>query len=271
MIHGWFETSPHELDYGSGCRKCGYISMAQKNSIPYSEILQQFEKVHGKRYKYDDSTYRSVEDKMRIICSKHGEFYQKVQLHKDGTNCPKCMNELRGEKSRLSKKEFIERALLEHGDIYDYSKVKWVDQHTEITIICPKHGDFNQIPRDHFRGSGCITCNASRGERKIKLLLDNFKINYSMQQRFTGLEYDAPLKCDFYLTDRKVVIEYNGQQHYKAIKFFGGEQGLKITRSRDKAKRDWCINNSIRFEVIRYDEDIDKRMDEILSKDLSNH
>ncbi len=46
------------------------------------------------------------------------------------------MNELGGYKSRLSKKEFIERALLEHGDIYDYSKLKWVDQHTEICTAC---------------------------------------------------------------------------------------------------------------------------------------
>jgi|TARA_B110000444_G_C18585365_1_gene475932 very-short-patch-repair endonuclease len=48
-----------------------------------------------------------------------------------------------------------------------------------------------------------------------------------MQQRFTGLEYDGPLRCDFYLTDKKVVIEYNGRQHYKAVKFFGGKEDYK--------------------------------------------
>ena len=48
-----------------------------------------------------------------------------------------------------------------------------------------------------------------------------------MQQRFTGLEYDGPLRCDFYLTDKKVVIEYNGWQHYKAVKFFGGKEDYK--------------------------------------------
>ena len=87
-----------------------------------------------------------------------------------------------------------------------------------------------------------------------------------MQQRFTGLEYDGPLRCDFYLTDKKIVIEYNGRQHYKAVKFFGGDKELKLTQARDKVKKEWCINNDINFEVIKYDEIIQERMDEILAK-----
>ena len=266
QIHGWFETTPHQLDYGRGCSKCGYISMAEKNFVPFSETLKEFTKVHGNRYQYDSKTYKGASKKIKVICFKHGEFHQSVQFHKGGGNCPKCMNEYIGDKARLDKEEFLERALLEHGDIYDYSKVNWIDMHTEIIVICSKHGDFTQIPRDHFRGSGCTVCNASRGERKIKLLLDNFKINYSMQQRFTGLEYDGPLRCDFYLTDKKIVIEYNGRQHYKAVKFFGGDKELKLTQARDKVKKEWCINNDINFEVIKYDEIIQERMDEILAK-----
>ena len=266
QIHGWFNTTPHQLDFGRGCRKCGYISIAEKNFIPFSETLKEFTKVHGNRYQYDSKTYKGASKKIKVICSKHGEFHQSVQFHKDGGNCPKCMNEHNGDITRLDKEEFLERALLEHGDIYDYSKVNWIDMHTEIIVICSKHGDFTQIPRDHFRGSGCTVCNASRGERKIKLLLDNFKINYSMQQRFTGLEYDGPLRCDFYLTDKKIVIEYNGRQHYKAVKFFGGDKELKLTQARDKVKKEWCINNDINFEVIKYNEIIQERMDEILAK-----
>jgi very-short-patch-repair endonuclease len=85
-----------------------------------------------------------------------------------------------------------------------------------------------------------------------------------MQQRFSGLEYDGPLRCDFYLTDKKVVIEYNGQQHYKVIKFFGGKEGLKNTQARDLVKKMWCKRNSIGFEIIRYDESIEERLIEIL-------
>ena len=87
-----------------------------------------------------------------------------------------------------------------------------------------------------------------------------------MQQRFTGLEYDGPLRCDFYLTDKKVVIEYNGRQHYKAVKFFGGKEGLKNTQVRDLIKKTWCEKNYINFEIIKYDERIEERIDEIIAK-----
>tara|TARA_B110000483_G_scaffold184832_1_gene218637 strand:- start:34 stop:300 length:267 start_codon:yes stop_codon:yes gene_type:complete len=87
-----------------------------------------------------------------------------------------------------------------------------------------------------------------------------------MQQRFTGLEYDGPLRCDFYLTDKKVVIEYNGRQHYKAVKLFGGKEGLKNTQVRDLIKKTWCEKNYINFEIIKYDERIEERIDEIIAK-----
>ena len=50
----------------------------------------------------------------------------------------------------LSKDEFIERASLIHNDKYDYSKVVFVDDNTEVCIICPKHGEFWQKPKWHL-------------------------------------------------------------------------------------------------------------------------
>lgn len=209
VIHGWFEKAPHTLDYGSGCKECGYASGAEKNFIPFSETIKEFKKIHGNKYEYDKNTYEGASGGITILCKKHGEFHQGVQSHKNGAQCPRCIHELNGERAKLSKEEFIKRANFEHGQIYNYDKVNWIDQHSDVTIVCPKHGDFIQKPREHYRGSGCTTCNASRGERKIKILLDERKEKYNMQQKFFGLENKGQLRCDFYLTERKTVIEYN--------------------------------------------------------------
>jgi hypothetical protein len=53
---------------------------------------------------------------------------------------------------------FIEKAKLKHEDKYDYSKVEYVNSHTQIIIICKDHGDFLQIPNKHLLGTGCIKC-----------------------------------------------------------------------------------------------------------------
>ena len=59
---------------------------------------------------------------------------------------------------KITTAEFIERARDVHGDKYDYSKVNYVNRRTKVTIICSKHGEFEQIADHHLRDHGCIAC-----------------------------------------------------------------------------------------------------------------
>lgn len=55
--------------------------------------------------------------------------------------------------------EFLKESKIVHGDKYDYSKVKWVNSHTPVEIICPNHGSFFQTPKNHsVCGYGCNKC-----------------------------------------------------------------------------------------------------------------
>ena len=45
-----------------------------------------------------------------------------------------------------------------HSDKYDYSKVEYIHSKTKVTIICPKHGEFEQAPHIHKKGSRCPKC-----------------------------------------------------------------------------------------------------------------
>jgi serine protease inhibitor ecotin len=59
---------------------------------------------------------------------------------------------------KLTKKEFVEKAIKKHGEWYDYSKVDYVNNRTKVLIICPDHGGFWQTPHDHLSGCGCPYC-----------------------------------------------------------------------------------------------------------------
>lgn len=59
----------------------------------------------------------------------------------------------------MNKEQFIEKAKKIHGDKYDYSNVDYKGCKAKICIICPKHGEFWQIPNNHLNGSGCRKCN----------------------------------------------------------------------------------------------------------------
>jgi len=63
---------------------------------------------------------------------------------------------------RKTTEEFIQEARKVHGDKYDYSKVEYKDARTNVTIICPEHGEFPQLPTHHLKGCGCKKCKEDR-------------------------------------------------------------------------------------------------------------
>lgn len=73
---------------------------------------------------------------------------------KAGSNCPECCID----NLKLTTEEFIARAKAIHGNRYDYSKTKYVNSNTKITITCLKHGDFECLPGNHLKGCDCFLC-----------------------------------------------------------------------------------------------------------------
>lgn len=60
--------------------------------------------------------------------------------------------------AKLTTEQWIKKARTIHKDKYDYSKVRYINSQTKVCIICPKHGEFWQIPNNHTRGAGCPKC-----------------------------------------------------------------------------------------------------------------
>lgn len=67
-----------------------------------------------------------------------------------------------------SKKQFIIEAIEIHGNYYDYSEFIYAGHHTKGSIICPKHGKFEQTPKHHVkRKQGCNKC-SMRPKRNLE-------------------------------------------------------------------------------------------------------
>lgn len=93
---------------------------------------------------------------------------------------------------KLTTEEFIEKAKKKHGDLYDYSKVKYIKSNQKVIFICNRcHKEFLQLPNTHLVHGGCPECNYKEGMRnKIKRyakrfiekasILHNNKYDYSL-------------------------------------------------------------------------------------------
>lgn len=246
--HGEFwQTPANHLLYE--CSKCAY--KRRRNSLTQEQFITRANLIHKNKYDYSKTVYVNSSKKLSIICPIHGVFSQNANSHLRGIGCPKCGAE-KAIKKRLSTKEtFIEKATQIYKNLYDYSKVKYINSKTSVCIICSKHGDFYQTPNTHLNGHGYPKC--AKRNSQVKLftrLKTDLNLDLEFDKRLSWLKKQS---LDIYSEQYNFAIEYNGIQHYKSVDFFGGEKYLKTIQFLDKQKRNLCLENNCKLWIIKYD------------------
>lgn len=163
--HGQFLTTP-AVHLKSGCRKCAIEAQSSEYAKSSADFVSQSRQVHGDRYDYSKVAYKNKKTKVIIICPEHGEFEQVPSNHLMGAQCPVCARQKaakkrsrpQGERKVVSTETFIKQARIVHGDLYDYSKVVYVNSRSRVTIVCPAHGEFEQRASNHLVGNKCKSC-----------------------------------------------------------------------------------------------------------------
>jgi len=85
----------------------------------------------------------------------------------------------------------------------------------------------------------------SKGERKIMTYLDKMNIEYIAEFRIDDCKDQITLPFDFYLPKYNLCIEFDGEQHYRPIEYFGGEKKFNNQLRRDYIKDMYCLDNKI--------------------------
>ena len=99
---------------------------------------------------------------------------------------------------KLTQEEFVAKAREVHGEKYDYSKAKYVNNRTKVCVICPEHGEFWQVPYSHLNSYGCPKCAAIVRNSKItKSTLDfvgRAKSIHGEKYDYSKADYKAALE-----------------------------------------------------------------------------
>ena len=91
--HGIFRQMASNHLAGQNCPKCRIY----RKSFSNSEFIEKAIKVHGEIYDYSQVEYKYNHINVKIVCKKHGFFYQRPKNHLLGCGCPICGNEKRKE------------------------------------------------------------------------------------------------------------------------------------------------------------------------------
>lgn len=257
QLHGEFWMTPNRHLSHGGCPKCSSVKR-----LTTEEFIQRARETHGDKYDYSKVEYKNSYTKVCIICPIHGEFWQQPNTHLRTYGCPKCSSQ----RYKITPQEIVLQKFREtHGFKYDYSLVQYSGLSHKVSIICPKHGIFEQRPHDHILGRGCPICSESHGEREISKWLNKHNIEYLReykiipQQVLFGVN---TFKVDFFLPLHNTIIEFNGKQHYIKQDCWQSEEQFQNQKDRDKRLKDYCKNNNIHLIVIPYT--MEKNIEKIL-------
>jgi len=253
--HGPFEQRIYmHIFRKQGCPKCEGLKMSN------DEFIEQSSKIHKNLYLYPRTIFSGKRKKVIITCKIHGDFTQLAYSHLNGIGCSHCAG-----CAKSNNIEFINKSNKIHNYLYDYSKVNYKNAHIKIDIICKKHGIFKQSPNKHLCGKGCPICNNSKGENLIIKYLLNKNIKFETQYKFEKCKFKRELKFDFYLPEYNSCIEFDGDQHFNKFRFENNDDKLNIRKKRDEIKNIYCEENNIKLYRIKYTENIENKLKEILN------
>jgi len=158
--HGEFHQRAMKHMRGAECEICGRKKGSTNRRISTEKFIKRAKAKHGNKFDYSKTKYSLADNKLIIICPKHGQFEITPYHHLENQGgCLDCLGEANRNRFIKSKEKFLEQAIKIHADKYDYSKVDYKGAKVKVRIICPWHGEFLQDPDHHLnRKDGCPKC-----------------------------------------------------------------------------------------------------------------
>lgn len=204
-VHGEFFVSPYSHIKGIGCSKCwqerrkaGVLKGRKAHwvkSFSKEEFVAKAMEIHGDKYTYDKTEYKTSKAKVCITCPTHGDFYQSPNHFIRDGGCTMCKKEIVKSTPTISNEFFKERVKSIHGESLIFDKTNYLRSRIAVTVTCPIHGDFNIKPSYLLGKVGCRKCSSEK-------LVESF-IQKSTQRYGDKFDYS---KLNYVNKDTKVSI-----------------------------------------------------------------
>ena len=246
-------------------KRCPFCSN-DKVSVPWDTPTFSWYVSHVTHGQYElISDYRSVSTKVEIKHEQCGHIYKVLPLNFiKGDRCPYEKYQRVAKTQNMGNEEFKRRVKEIAGDEYEPVS-QYIAAKKPVLMRHNKCGNtWKTTPDTFLHGHGCPVCKESNGEKAVAKYLTAHNIDFIRQKKFEGCRIKYMLPFDFYLPSQNMCIEYDGEQHFHPIKFFGGEKKFKYTHYRDLFKNKFCKDNKIRLVRIKYTENVNSVLEQVL-------
>ncbi|WP_226035579.1 hypothetical protein [Aquibacillus saliphilus] len=246
---------PNNFLQGRRCPVCSLYNGNKKKTKTHEEFVAEVYDLVGKEYTVL-SDYQGANKHVQLkhnYCNNNFPVTANGFLH--DRRCPEC-----DKLSRINKGNFEQKLFDKHGDKYkpveEYTNSQDRIKFKHNTDDCGKI--FKARPnRIILEGQTCPCQRTySYGERRIMDFMDVNNQLYDTQYTFNDCRTSIALRFDLAVFSNQnnlmFLIEYDGEQHFKSVEYFGGEEGFKETKTRDQIKNTYCKDNDIPLIRIPY-------------------
>lgn len=256
-FHGLQETDMGNI-VGSNawCYWCGKDSMKKKNRNTIDYIKEYIESKNSNICLNPDEYIDTDTRNLKIKCGSCGNIFitSFSSIYNGNGYCKNCGNYLASHSNYIYTKEWFKQNtscnIVKNQDFF-------VSMYEPMYFYCSECGEeYCTTPYYYLIGKYtlCRKCSKSisHGEKEIKSYLDLHNIDYIYQKTFEDCKDVRILPFDFYIPSKNIIIEYDGEQHFKPIERFGGLENYLKTIEHDNIKNNYCKNNNINLIRIPY-------------------
>ena len=257
--HEWL-VYPSSILRGIGCPVCGAILTANHTRKSHSQYCEELYSINQNIQVIGQ--YVNARTKILHKCLICGHEWLAVpdSLLSGRGGCPECRKRLNSIRRRKTNEQYAREVSIIDPDIIVIGN--YLGAFVPIEHECAKCGNvWKAQPTNILAGHGCNACNSSVGEKKVASYLTRHYVKFVRQHTFEDCRNIHKLPFDFYLPNYNACIEYDGAQHFEPVKGFGGIDKFVSTQKNDSIKNNYCDKTGILLLRIRYDEDIDEKLD----------
>lgn len=232
--HKWF-PKPTYVNCNSWCPTCSGHSVEAAREDFYRAVTERGGEVIGEYFGSDIKTW--------VRCSCGNEWQATPICVRNGTWCPKCSGQCPIEAERTFREIVKENG----GEVLG----NYVNTHTHVEIKCQHGHIWSTTPHCIKDGHWCRKCSTSKGEAAIIKFLERRGTAYLHDVKFIP---GSLLRTDFIIKIGRytLIIEFDGEQHFREIPFFNKRDSLAERRERDLIKDEYCYDNGIHLLRVPY-------------------
>lgn len=241
--HEAYDVTFRKFLEGNRCNKC----KIENEKLNFDYIKEYIESFNYKLLSTKEE-YTNNHSNILIQCDKqHEPYYVSFSNFKNNNSrCPHC----------CYNKKFSYNEVKNYIESFNYRLLsnEYNGTHDYLLVQCNNFHKPYKVTFNNFKkGNRCPHCNIiSKGELKIEEILTNKNILFEKQKTFNDCKSIRKLPFDFYIIEKNILVEYDGEFHYQISRYDNGFDKFVGMKIRDTIKTKYCKDNNIKLIRIPY-------------------